>query len=239
MDVSVVMPAYNKREVILEATQRVDKSLADTSHEIIIIDDGSSDGTFEEAQKTPVKNVSVLRYENNGGKGNAIKYGSFFAKGDLIAFVDADLDLNPEKLREFICIMEEEHADIVIGSKRHPLSTVEYPWYRKALSDAYYYLFAKLLFGLDAKDTQVGMKLFRRRALIKVLRRILCKRYAFDMELLVNANHMNYKIVEAPVDLNYKFSGTGINFRAIWNMFVDTAAIFYRMRVLQYYDKVI
>ncbi len=237
MDVSVIMPAYKKRNVITEAIGRVDKSLAGISHEIIVVDDGSTDGTFQQALNIHAKSVRVLRYEKNGGKGNALKYGSFFAKGKLVAFVDADLDLNPDRLPKFIEAIKNKDADIAVGSKRCPESVVDYPWYRKILSSAYYYLFARLFFGLNVKDTQVGMKVFKRRALLKVLRRILCKRYAFDMELLVNANHLGYKIIEVPVQLDYKFSGTGINLRAIWNMFVDTAAVFYRMRILRYYDR--
>lgn len=235
MKLSVIMPAYNKQGVILETIKKVDKSLKGITHEIIVVDDGSNDGTYEKARKTKIENVKALRYEKNCGKGNALKYGSFFAKGELIAFVDADLDLNPDQLPNFIKLMKD--ADIVVGSKRVPGSVVDYPWYRKFLSDAYYFLFARLFFGLDVHDTQVGMKLFKREALLQVLRKILCKRYAFDMELLVNANHLGYKIVEAPVKLEYKFSGTGINFKAIWCMFVDTAAIFYRMHILKYYDR--
>ncbi len=235
MELSVVLPAYMKENVIQEAINRLDKSLADISHEIIVVDDGSSDNTFKMAGKTKAK---VLRYTKNSGKGNALKYGSFFAKGNLIAFVDADLDLNPEQLPGFIDVLQKENADIVVGSKRHPDSVVEYPLLRKLLSDAYYYLFARLFFGLNVHDTQVGMKLFKRDVLLDVLRRILCKRYAFDMELLVNANHLGYRIVEVPVKLEYKFSGTAVNYKAIWHMFVDTAAIFYRMHLLRYYDRV-
>lgn len=235
MKVSVVMPAYQKENVIREAINRVDRSLKGISHEIIVVDDGSTDDTFNEARKARAK---VLRHTKNCGKGNALKYGSFFAKGDLVAFVDADLDLNPDQLQGFVEILMKENADIVVGSKRHPDSFVDYPYHRKFLSDAYYYLFARLFFGLDVRDTQVGMKLFKRKVLLQVLRKILCKRYAFDMELLVNANHLGYRIVEAPVKLEYRFTGTGVNYKAIWHMFVDTAAIFYRLRITRYYDRV-
>lgn len=238
MELSVVVPAYKKKGCILEAISAIDKSLGGISHEIIVVDDGSPDNTLKRALKTKVRSAIVLGYYENKGKGNALKYGSYFAKGKLVAFADADLDLNPDKIPLFMKIMKEKKADIVIGSKRHPLSEVDYPLIRKILSDIYYFLFARLLFGLDVKDTQVGMKLFKRKALYRILKRNLCKRYAFDMELLVIAKHLGYKIVEAPVELKYKFSGSSINFKSIWNMLVDTLAILYRLRILKYYDKV-
>ena len=99
----------------------------------------------------------------------------------------------------------------------------------------------KLLFNLNVNDTQVGTKLFRREVLEKVFPRILVKRWAFDLELLVNANKLGYKITEAPIDLNFKKFDSNINKRmidTIQNMFIDTCAIFYRDKILKYYDRV-
>ncbi len=237
MELSVIVPAYKKTNCILEAISAIDKSLNGISHEIIVVDDGSPDNTLKQALKTKVKCTTVLGYEKNKGKGNALKYGAYFAKGNFVAFADADLDLNPDKIPLFMKIMKDKKADIVIGSKRHPLSEVDYPLSRRIMSDIYYYLFARLLFGLDVKDTQVGMKLFKRKALYRILERNLCKRYAFDLELLVIAKHLGYKTIEAPIELKYKFSGSGINLKSVWNMLVDTLAILYRLRILKYYDK--
>ena len=123
----------------------------------------------------------------------------------------------------------------MIGSKRDPESKVDYPLTRRALSWCYQ-LMIKLLFNLNVRDTQAGLKLFKRDVLEDILPRVLVKRYAFDLELLVNANHRGYKIVEAPVEINFHFT-SGINILDIWHIFVDTMAIFYRLRILKYYDR--
>jgi hypothetical protein len=100
-----------------------------------------------------------------------------------------------------------------------------------------YYLLTRLFFRLPVRDTQTGIKLFRREVLDEVFPRLLVKQYAFDLELLVNARRRNYKIVEAPVRLDFQGKFGRIGLRDIWNMLVDTAAIFYRLHILKYYDQ--
>jgi hypothetical protein len=70
-----------------------------------------------------------------------------------------------------------------------------------------------------------------------VLPRVLVKRFAFDLELLANIHHFHYRIVEAPVEVNFTRVSSRLRFPAVWNVFVDTLAIFYRMRILRYYDR--
>jgi hypothetical protein len=95
----------------------------------------------------------------------------------------------------------------------------------------------RLLFDLAVTDSQTGLKLFRRDVLMDVVPRLAVKRFAFDLELLVVAHHLGYtRIAEAPVELDFQFSSTvnvGSAYRALW----DTAAIFYRLRILRYYDR--
>lgn len=94
----------------------------------------------------------------------------------------------------------------------------------------------RLLFHLEVRDTQVGLKLFRREVLAAVLPRIVVKRYAFDLELLVVAHHLGFtRVVEAPVRIGHRFSST-INRQAITSILRETAAIFYRKNVVRYYD---
>ena len=132
--------------------------------------------------------------------------------------------------------MEREHADVVIGSKRHPDSKVEYPWHRRFISTTYFFL-VKFLFGLPIRDTQTGIKLFRREVLAQVFPRMLVKRYAFDLELLTLAHHFGYRIAQAPVTLETKRYQHRIRVIDILHTFWDTLAIWYRMHVLRWYDR--
>ena len=93
-----------------------------------------------------------------------------------------------------------------------------------------------MLFNLKIQDTQVGIKLFKKKVLERIMPKIAIKRFAFDLELLVLANKYNFKIIDAPVIIRYKFGST-INLFAVFWMLLDTAAIFYRLKILRYYDK--
>ncbi len=235
--ISVVIPAYNENEMILETLNECISSLNGAKPEIIVVDDGSLDGTLEKVQKFAKenKNVKVVNYGGNQGKGYAVKYGFQHATGDIVAFIDADLNLHPRQIKTLLEYMKRYNVDVVVGSKRHPESKVNYPFERKVLSDIYY-LFIKTLFGLPVKDTQAGLKLYKREVLEDVLPKVLVKRYAFDIEILANAHRLGYKIMESPIELNMGFS-SHVNTKAIWNMLVDTCAVFYRMKILKYYDE--
>jgi glycosyltransferase involved in cell wall biosynthesis len=177
-----------------------------------------------------------VRCRRNKGKGNALICGTAYSKGEYVAFLDADMDLHPEQLENFFAIMNSRGADVVIGSKFHPQSKVEYPRLRRIYS-FFYFMLVRSLFGLPVRDTQTGIKLFKREVLEKVLPRVLVKRFAFDLELLANVHHFGYRIVEAPVVVNFNRVCSRLRLAAVWNVFVDTLAIFYRMRILRYYDQ--
>ena len=205
------------------------------SYEIILVDDGSRDATFSMAKRVESDKVRVVSYPENHGKGNALKEGFKHSTGDLVCFLDSDLDLHPRQLGTFLSYMREHDADLVIGSKRHPDAVVSYPWHRRFLSSAYS-LFNQALFGLEVSDTQVGFKLMKREVLERVLPKLVVKRYAFDLELLVNAKKQGFRIVEAPVVLEYKCLGSYVSPGAIWDIFLDTLAVAYRLHILKYYD---
>jgi glycosyltransferase involved in cell wall biosynthesis len=208
--------------------------------EVIAVIDGFLDDSFAEAHKVKDKRVHVVGYKSNHGKGYAVRYGFSHATGDIIGFTDAGGDLSPEALPRMITQFEFQNADVVVGSKRHPESKVEYPLFRKVLSFGYQ-KFTKLLFGLDIRDTQVGMKIYKRKLLEDVLPRLLVKQFAFDIEILAVAYHLGYrKIYEAPVEINFFRSKSSIVWKKliiiIANMVKDTLAVFYRLRILGYYD---
>lgn len=236
--VSIIVPAYNEGEHISDNIKEFIEACEnfDYSYELIIVDDGSTDNTYAEASKFNSERVKVITYPKNQGKGHALRQGVQHITGDLVTFIDADLDLHPRQIKTFIDYMNDNGYGIVVGSKRHPMSKVNYPLNRRFLSVCYQF-FNRILFGIHVKDTQAGLKLFKKDVLENVLPKAIVKRYAFDLELLAIANHMGYEITEAPIELDYQFNGSGVGLRSILEIFVDTCAIFYRLRILKYYDK--
>ncbi len=242
--ISVVIPAYNEARHIVGNLVEIVETLSnfDYDFEVIVVDDGSPDKTYLEAAKilsTHPERVRVVHYDENRGKGNALICGTSFACGDYVVFLDADMDLHPAQVPVLFGVMDALEADVVIGSKRHPASVVNYPWHRKLYSAVYYYLI-RIMFGLPVKDTQTGLKVFKREVLLRVFPRVLVKRFAFDVEVLVNAHRLGYKIADAPVTLHFQRGSFGrIKLRDIMAIMQDTLAIFYRARILHYYDKVV
>jgi glycosyltransferase involved in cell wall biosynthesis len=238
---SLIIPVYKQEKTIKNDLERILKILSELNIpvEIIVVIDGNLDHSFAEAEKLRSHRVNVIGYATNHGKGYAVRYGFAKATGDVIGFMDSGSDLNAYSLLVMITQFELLKADILIGSKLHPESIVFYPFYRKIMSSGYR-LLNRIMFGLKVHDTQVGMKIYRREVLADVLPRVLVKQFAFDIEMLAVANHLGYtKIYESPIEL--KFSGlstiTSINFwRIILNMLWDTFAVFYRLKILHYYD---
>lgn len=235
MKLSIIMPMYNAKGIqrnVEEAKQNIAKLRI--PYELIVVDDGSTNGCFEEARKLAGKNVKVVGYQQNQGKGNAIKYGFNYVSGEYVGFIDSGRDINPYQLWNFLRLMQDTSIDIVIGSKRHPNSNVYYPLTRRLMSRAYQEI-NHVLFNLNIQDTQVGLKLFKYEILKEIFPKIAVKRFAFDLELLVIARKMNAKIIEAPVTIRHKFGST-INIKAVFWILLDTAAIFYRDKIVHYYD---
>jgi len=232
---SIIMPMYNSTDIekdLLDVSKKVEAM--NNNYEIILVDDGSKNSCFNEAKKLKHPKIKVIGYKLNKGKGNALKFGFNFSDGEYIIFLDTGGDLDATQIKNFLKILYESHSDVVIGSKKHPKSIVHYPFFRKIMSKIYQTI-NLLLFGLNIKDTQVGLKLFRREVLEKVMPKIIVKRFAFDLELLVIINKLGYKIVEAPIKLEYNFKST-IKPSAVISMLWDTLAIFYRLKILRWYQ---
>lgn len=239
---SVIIPTYKQEKTILKDIERVEEALKQNryDYEIIVVVDGKkADRTWDKLTKINSPKIKIIGYDHNYGKGHAVRYGMARAKGDLIAFLDAGMDLNPHGLSMLLEHFEWYDADIIVGSKRHPVSKVNYPIQRKILSWGYQML-CRILFGLNIRDTQVGMKFFRRQVLKDVLPRLLVKQYAFDIEILSVAHRLGYKrIFEAPIEVEWRPEGSLVSksvLKTIFKMLLDTAAVFYRLKIMRYYD---
>ncbi len=241
--VSIIVPAYKQERTIKQDLENILNTLLQTrwEFEIIVVVDGFLDKTYDIARSLENKKLKVYGYETNKGKGYAIRYGMARASGDYISFIDAGMDINPNGISMLLEHMEWYGADIIVGSKKHPVSKVNYPLIRKVYSWGYHTL-VRFLFGLKLSDTQTGLKVFKRDVLIKVLPRLLIKEFAFDIELLAVASHLGFNsIYEAPVNLTMDFSRSTFSpffllDKHVRNMLVDTAAVFYRLKILKYYD---
>ncbi len=239
---SIIVPAYKQQKTITKDLKRIKRVLDQLryKYELIVVVDGFLDKTYEKAKKVESSKVKIYGYEHNHGKGNAIRYGMAKSKGEIVAFIDAGMDLHPNGLSMLLEHFEWYDADIIVGSKLHPVSKVSYPIKRKVLSWGYRML-TGLLFGLNVKDTQVGMKIFRKKVLEDILPRLVVKRYAFDVEILAVSHHLGHRrIFEAPVELDFRNAVSSISSKSFWKivtlMVIDTFAIFYRLKIRRYYD---
>lgn len=239
---SIIMPVYNLGTRIRDNLVHVRNIFhGQVPFEIIPVDDGSSDATRHEIEKISdaFREIRPVYLDKNAGKGAALRAGFEASSGSHVLLLDADLDLPPRQVVGFFEIMRKEQADVVIGSKRHPDSVLNYPWQRRIISAVYFFL-VKVLIGLPIRDTQTGIKLFRREALAYAFHRMLVKRFAFDLEILAVAHARGYRVVEAPVTIDFQPGNVlgCVRPSVVREVMTDTLAIFYRLRILHYYQTI-
>ena len=239
---TVVIPVYNGGDEIVDniavVRAAVTTELEDHDVEIVVVSDGSIDGTDEMllAARDDV-GMRVIHYDRNLGKGYAVKLGSLASTGQWVAIVDADLDIHPSAIPSYLATARHENLDFAVGSKRHPDSIVHYPGSRRVASWMYQQL-NRVLFRLDVRDTQVGLKVFRGEVADEVVPLLLVKQFAFDLELLAVGRALGYeRMKEMPIRLDYRFTGSAVRSRAVARALVDTLAIFYRLRILRTYQR--
>ncbi len=234
IDLSLVIPFYNPGHRLASHVRAVVDALKTerVTFEVIAVSDGSTDGS--PASIAGIDQVRIIELAENQGKGAALRVGLAQGRGRYLGFIDGDGDIPARQLSHFLAAIRAGDPDVVLGSKLHPGSDVVYPPLRRLYSSGYRQL-TRLLFRLPARDTQTGIKLIRRETLAAVLPKMVEKRFAFDLELLVVARRMGYRsFVELPVQIAERFTTT-ISPRAVWRTLIDTFAIFYRLKVALFY----
>jgi len=237
---SVVIPAYKQERTIVRDLKKIKEVLEDVryDYEIVVVVDGMVDKTFKNAKKVKSNKIKVVGYQKNKGKGHAVRYGMARSKGDLVVFIDAGMDIKPQGIPMLLEHMLWYESDVIVGSIRHSASKVRgYPFKRKIYSFGYHTL-TKYLFGLHITDSQRGLKIFKRKVLEKVLPRLLVKEFAFDIEMLSVARRLGFeKIHDGPVEMDArKMRYSSIKSSTVFSMLRDTLAVFYRLKILRYYD---
>lgn len=205
---SIVIPAYDEEKRLSGTLERITGYLKSEQwkfSEVIVVDDGSRDGTVRVAEKfrSRVRSVRVLRNPGNRGKGYAVRHGMLEAKGEWTLFTDADLSTPIEELEKLWTAAQEARAQVAIGSRAldRSLIGVHQPLFRESAGKLFN-LTARVITGLPFWDTQCGFKLFETKAAREIFRRQQLERFGFDVEVLFIARKLGYSSIEVPVQWN-------------------------------------
>lgn len=202
MFLSVIIPAYNEEKrifKILDAAYNYFQS-KDFDYEIIVVDDGSKDQTAKVVQNysNKFKNLKIVSFLKNSGKGAAVKAGALESKGDYLLFADADNSTSFEQVKFFLKYIPE--FDIIIGSRALKDSQLvkRQNFFKTFLGRAGNFIICKL-FKIKIKDTQCGFKLFSKKAGKEIFSKQTISGWGFDIEVLVIASKLGYNIKEVGV----------------------------------------
>ena len=241
MRLSVIIPAYNEEKRLPKTLAEIDGYLRrqNYDYEILVVNDGSKDKTAQVGKSLipAIKNLKITGYENNQGKGFAVRFGMLEAKGDYRLFTDADNSTSLNQIEKMWPYFEEGY-DVVIGSRDIKGAVLDppQPWIRNIIMGEGFKLYRKLIIGLwGVEDTQCGFKCLAEKAVQEIFPKCLISRFAFDPEILVIARKTGYKIKEVPVywknDLDSK-----VKFKSVVNMALDLIKI--RLNLIKgAYDK--
>ena len=201
MRTSLVIPAYNE----VEGLTLVVREYLDVVDEVIMVDDGSSDGTFQAAQRLVGEKVKLLRHEVNQGKVAALRTGVLQASGDVIIFTDAD-NTYPARYVPQLVQEIEKGADLVLGARIQARENI--PAFNRLGNNIFSFL-ATYISCIRIKDSQTGMRAFRREMFDKL--DVKAKGLEFETKMTVRAAKLGYKIVEIPIEYRERVGKSKLN----------------------------
>ncbi|MHB9036545.1 MAG: dolichyl-phosphate beta-glucosyltransferase [Armatimonadota bacterium] len=226
---SVIIPAYNEESRIVSTLGVVEAYLSSVGKpcEIIMVDDGSSDVTLQAARAKGDADgvIRIVTYQPNRGKGYAVRQGVYAARGEYIAFSDADLSAPIEQLGKLFDALEQGY-DIAIGSRAAKGADIpiHQPFYREFGGKALNRII-QLLAVSGIKDTQCGFKLFRGNVARDIFSKCLLNGWGFDVEVLYLARRLGFTVAEVPVKWSH-MEGSKIHpFRAAVRVIADVIAM--------------
>lgn len=229
MYLSVIIPAYNEEKKLPSTLREIDKYLRQQSYEseIIVVSDGSTDRTVEVVKnlRTEIKNLRIVDFKENFGKGFGVYQGMLAANGKYRLFTDADNSTSIDQV-EKMWPEFEAGFDIVIGSRDVKGAILDPPQpFQRRLTGEAFKLFRKIVVGLwELEDTQCGFKAFTKEVAGNIFPKCKINRFAFDPEMLIIAKKLGYKIKEIPVywrnDLQSK-----VKFKSMVKMGIDLLKI--------------
>jgi dolichyl-phosphate beta-glucosyltransferase len=200
--ISIVIPVFNESSRIADSLSKVREFLGKTplSFEILVVNDGSTDGTAEIVRRFELEGVRLIDHAENRGKGHSVRSGVLKAFGTYVLFTDADLSTPIDELRKLYDIAERDHADIVIGSRAIDRRYIERHQSRfREIGGIVFNRLVRISLGLKLHDTQCGFKLFHRGRTRSIFEKQTIDGFGFDPEILFLATRRRLRIREVSV----------------------------------------
>jgi glycosyltransferase involved in cell wall biosynthesis len=214
---SIVLPCYNEAAGIVQSLTAL-RTWFPRDAQIVVVDDGSSDGTADLARRFAESHadngIQVHVRPANGGKGTTVRTAIPLATGEEIVFVDADLVFGRQSIEDVLQGLQ--HGDIAIGNRRHAASHYSVPvrlfgfLYRRHLVGLTFNALVRAAFGLPHRDTQCGLKAFRREALERLRDWLTIDGFAVDVEMLLAARALRLRVNEVPVTVAYESAASSV-----------------------------
>lgn len=196
MKLSIIIPVYNEEKAVLQLIDKV--KAVGLGKEIIIVNDGSTDGTKEILNRISDENVKIIHHSQNLGKGAAIRTALSYISGDIVIIQDADLEYDPNDYHKLIAPILNGEAEVVYGSRilsKSKRSYLRYYWGGKLLT-----LLTNILYSTKLTDQPTGYKVFKTDVLKKI--RLTCNGFDFCSEVTAKIAKRGYKIKEVPISYN-------------------------------------
>ena len=236
-EISIIIPAFEEQDRLGDSLREILRYIETEklSAELIIVDDGSGDKTFDVGEQTcaefPETSTKVIRYEKNRGKGFAVKTGLLASSADIALFSDADLSTPIEELPKLVKPIQTGEFDLTFGSRALDRTLIgeHQPW-RREQGGKVFNLIVRTLTGLPFWDTQCGFKAFNMTKFRPLLDVMQIERFGFDVEFLFVANLHKLKLKEIPVRWNH-------DERTKVNVFRDSQRMFNEVRLIRKYAK--
>jgi glycosyltransferase involved in cell wall biosynthesis len=223
MDLSIIVPLYNERESLPELYAWIERSLKDFSHEVIFVDDGSTDGSWEVIKGLGGPGVRGIRFRRNYGKSAALYEGFAAAEGDIVVTMDADLQDSPEEIPEMVRMIREEGYDLVSGWKKHRKDNA----ITKNLPSKLYNWTARKVTGIKLHDMNCGLKAYRKEVVKNI--EVYGEMHRYIPYLAKNAGFA--KIGEKPVHhQKRKFGNSKFGMDRFVNGFLDLMSLWFLSR---------
>ena len=230
-DLSLVIPTYRQARVIGAQVGELLAALdsLDIRYELRVVIDGDLDGTEAELRRITHDSLYLVILAQNAGKGSAVRRGLLASSGKARAFLDGGGDIPSRCLVDAYRRFQDEQCDIIVGSKLHPESIVDYPLMRRIYSWGYRQV-TRLLFGLNVRDTQVGLKVYTSTVVEQVFPHVRTDGFAFDIEALALASRLGFRnIGESPVVIRDQYPST-IRLTTVVTMLIETVQVWWRVR---------